>query len=154
MALGPVDLVEVDHLGLQALKTGVAGANNVIRRQARAFTNPGHAARGAGHLAGQRDLIAHAGAGLEPAADDGFRRTTGGLAGRHGIHLGRIEEIHAALHGAVHDAPGFSFVDLLAECHGAKTDGADAQIALPQSDGIHGKTGSGCSRSHASKFRA
>ena len=43
MALGPVDLVQVDHIGLQAAQAAVAGVQDVLPRHARTFTNPGHA---------------------------------------------------------------------------------------------------------------
>ena len=154
MALGPVNLVEVNHLRLQALQAGIARANNVCGRHARAFANPGHAARRAGHLGGQRELLAHSRAGLEPASDDGLCRAKGGGAGGHGIHFGGVEKVHAALHRAVHDAMGLGLIHLLAKRHGAQTDGADAQVTLTQSDRIHGKAMVLSCRSHSHQFMA
>jgi hypothetical protein len=61
VALGPVDLVQVDHVGLQALQAGVARGHDVGRRHAAAGAHPGHAARRAGHLGGQHQLLARAG---------------------------------------------------------------------------------------------
>ena len=34
MALGPVDLVEVDHIGFKTFETGIAGIQNVLRGHA------------------------------------------------------------------------------------------------------------------------
>ena len=44
MALGPVDLVEVDHIGLEALEAGIARIQNILRRHATALAHPRHAA--------------------------------------------------------------------------------------------------------------
>ena len=44
MALGPMDLVEVNHIGLQTLQTRFTRGHDVRRRHALACANPRHAA--------------------------------------------------------------------------------------------------------------
>ena len=56
MALRPVDLAEVDHIGLQAAQAAFARGNDVRRCHALAFAHPGHATRRASHLGGQHQL--------------------------------------------------------------------------------------------------
>ena len=107
-------------------------------RHAAAFAHPGHAARRAGHLGGQHELAARAGVLGEPVADDGFGGAEGFLARRHRVHLGRVDEVDAALQRAIEDGVGGGLVDLLAEGHGAEADRRDVQVALAELDFLHG----------------
>jgi hypothetical protein len=50
-------------------------------------------------------------------------------AGRHGVHLGRVDEVDAALDGAVEDGVRIGFVHLLAKSHGAEADGGHLEGA-------------------------
>ena len=139
MALGPVDLVEVDHIGLQAAQAGVAGGHDVRRRHALALTHPRHAARWAGHLAGQHHLVAQPRVGLEPVADDGLGGAIGFGAGGHRIHLRRVPEIHAALQRVAEHRMGIGFTDLLAKRHRAQANGRNLQITAAKEDVLHKK---------------
>jgi hypothetical protein len=60
VALGPMDLVQIDHIGLQPAQAGVARGHDVGRRHPTAGADPGHAARRARDLGGQHHLLAHA----------------------------------------------------------------------------------------------
>jgi hypothetical protein len=77
VALGPVDLVQVDHIGLQPAQAGVARGHDVGRRHATAGAHPGHAARRARDLGGQHHLLARARVFRKPVADDGLGGATG-----------------------------------------------------------------------------
>ena len=56
-----MDLVQVDDVGLQTAQAALARGDDVGRRQTRAAAQPRHAARRAGHLAGQHHFVARAG---------------------------------------------------------------------------------------------
>src|SRR5256885_9870064 len=75
---------------------------------------------------------------------------------RSGIHLGRVEEVHAALQRAVHDGEGLGLADLLAERHGAQADGADLQCALTERHRLHrgGIHGHRRSEEHTSELQS
>ena len=74
----------------------------------------------------------------EPVADDGFGGAAGFGARRHGVHLGRVEKIDAALQRAVQDGVGRGLIDLLAKGHGAQADRRDVQVAGAELNFIHG----------------
>ena len=44
MALRPMNLIQINHVCLQALETGIARFQYILRCQASAFAHPGHAA--------------------------------------------------------------------------------------------------------------
>ena len=123
MAFGPMDLVEIDHVGLQPAQAGLAGAHDVVRCQTLAFADPGHAARWAGHLARQHHALAYARPAGEPAPQNGLGGAIGFCTRRHGVHLGRVEKVHPTLQGAVEDGVGVGLIHLLAKGHGAQTNG-------------------------------
>src|SRR5690606_14171222 len=101
-------------------------------------------ARGAGHLGGQHHPRALAGARSKPVAQDGFGGAAGFGARRHGVHLGGVEEVDAALGRAVEQGVGRGLVHLLAEGHGAQANGGDVQVAGSKRAGGHGgQTGGG-----------
>ena len=85
VARGPVDLVEVDHIGFQALERSLAGLDDVCRRQAIGATiaKPVHAAWRACQFGGQHQFLARARVLGEPVANDGFSGTVSFRAGRH-----------------------------------------------------------------------
>ena len=153
MALRPVDLVEVDHIGLQATQAAFARGNDVRRCHALAFAHPGHATRRASHLGGQHQLLAGTGVLGKPVADDGFCRAKSLGPCGHRIHLGRVDEVDAARQRVAEDGVGICLVDLLAKRHGAQADGGHAQIALTQCDVLHAvqtpKAGATCGAGNA-----
>ncbi|MNT35689.1 hypothetical protein D3C72_1717250 [compost metagenome] len=119
-AIRPVNLVEVDVVGLQPLEAGIhrlADGGGVDIATAANIISPG-----AGDLGGEHDLIAPAGL-FEPAADIllGPALCFGGNGGGR-IKLGRIEEIDAVFDGVVHLLMGFCFGVLRAPRHGAEAD--------------------------------
>jgi hypothetical protein len=137
VTLGPVDLVEVDHIGLQPAQAAFARGNDVRGGHALVLAHPGHAAGRPRHLGGQHQLFAGAWILLEPVADDGFGRAAGLGLGRHRVHLRGVDEIHAALQRAAEDGMRIGFVDLFTEGHGAKADGGDVQVAGAELDCLH-----------------
>ncbi len=136
MALGPMDLVQVNDIGLQALQAGVARGQDVLGCHALTRTHPRHSPRWTGHFGGQHDALAHARVLGQPTANDGFRRSIGFGPGGHRIHLRRVDEIDPQGHGTVQDGMGRGLVDLLAKGHGAQANGGDVQIALSQANRV------------------
>ena len=156
VARRPVNLVEVDHLGLQAAQAALAGFDDA--GLAHLGAQPGHATRRAGHLGGQHHLLPRARVAGEPVADDGFRRTAGFGLGRHGVHLGRVDEVHAAFERSVQHGVGVGLADLLAKGHGAQADGGDVQVGVVKGGRLHEmlcKEGqkNGTKGANGSKFR-
>ena len=130
VAVRPVDLVEVDDIGLQPLQAGVAGLRDLGRREVgAAVAHPVHVARGSGHLGRQHDALAHSGAAREPVADDGLGGAVGLAPRRHRVHLGRVDEVDAAGHGVVQQGMGFGLGHLFAKGHGAQANFRDFQAA-------------------------
>jgi hypothetical protein len=138
VAFRPVNLVQVDHIRAQPPERCVARRNDVGPRHARPLADPGHAARRAGHLGGQHGFLPCTGRGCKPVADDGLGGAAGFGARRHRIHLGRVDEGHAALLRAVQDGVGHRFVHLFTKGHGAQADGGDVKAALAELDRVHG----------------
>jgi len=125
-----VDLVEVDHVGLQATQTVIARGLEVFWLQVRrTIADPIHVAGRAGDLGGDHQLLAQTGPRRQPIADKGLRLAKALAGGRNRIHLGGIQEVDATLDCTVHDEMRGGFVHLLAKGHGAQADGCDAQIA-------------------------
>ena len=140
VARGPVDLVKVNHVGLQAFERGVARLDDVRRGQAigAAIADPVHATGWAGQLGGQYQFLPGSGVLGEPVADDGLGRAIGLGAGGHGVHLGRVDEVDAALQRAVQNRVGRGLVHLLAEGHGAQANRGDVQVAAAKLYFFHG----------------
>ena len=84
----------------------------------------------------QKELAARAGVRRKPVADDGFGRAESFLAGRHGVHLGGVDKVDAALERTAQDRVRIGLAHLFAESHGAQADGGDVQIALTEPDFI------------------
>ena len=121
VAFRPVQLIEVDVVGLQALQRAFDGGADVGAVDCqRAAADPVEVAAGAGDLGGNDDLFPRL--PLEPAADDAFRGAAGFGAGRHRIHLGGVEEIDAVRQRVIELGVGIGFVGLLAEGHRAQAD--------------------------------
>ena len=70
-ALRPVELVQVDDFGLQALQAPFHGTLQALRTETGAAADMLHIVARAGGLGGQDHLVPMAGAG-KPVADDGF----------------------------------------------------------------------------------
>ncbi|MNJ33806.1 hypothetical protein D3C77_284960 [compost metagenome] len=136
-AFGPVQLVEVDPVGLQALEAVVQGGDDVLAVVLElAVANVADAVAGAGHLAGQ-DPVGAVAAGLEPVADDAFGGGVGFRAWRNRVHLGGIDEIDSGGLGALDLREGLGLVILLAPGHGAQAQGADIEVGTAQLAVVH-----------------
>ena len=131
VAFRPVQLVEVDVIGLQALQGAFDGGADVgaveCRRPA---ANPVEIARGSGDLGRDDDLLALL--ALQPAPDDALRSAESPGARRHGVHLGGVDEIDAAGQRESELAVGILFAGLFAEGHRAEADVGNEQIAAAE----------------------
>ncbi|MNR07394.1 hypothetical protein D3C85_1235100 [compost metagenome] len=127
-ALRPVQLIEVDPVGLQAFEAGIQCRDQVLPVEFQVATaDVVDAVAGAGDLARQYPVGAIAML-LEVFANELFGFAVGLGARWHRVHLGGVDEI---------DALGFAALDL-GEClvnavlfapgHAAEAEGADAQI--------------------------
>ncbi len=135
-AVGPVELVEVDIVGLQAIQRTFHGGVDVLTRMARAVTNPGHGICASGDLGGQNDVLAIA-ARLEPFADDPLGCALGFRPWRNGIGLRRIEEIDTARQSIIHLRPGIGLTYLATKHHGAETDARNLKVSASQRGVFH-----------------
>src|SRR5690606_23756370 len=136
-ALGPVQLVEVDPVGLQALQALVQGGDYVLAVVLQvAAADVADAVAGAGHLARQDPLGAIA-ADLEVVADDALGGAVGLGTRRHRVHLGGIEEVDAGGAGAVDMGEALGLAVLLAPGHAAQAEGANPDVAAAQLTVFH-----------------
>ncbi|MNV49955.1 hypothetical protein D3C71_1419320 [compost metagenome] len=85
----------------------------------------------AGHLAGQHDVLAALAAG-QPGAYVGLGQALRFRLGRHGVHLGHVDQVDAALQRVVQLLVRLSFGVLLAPGHGAQSDQADIQVGTAE----------------------
>jgi hypothetical protein len=134
-----VNLVEVDHIGAQTPQAALARGYDVRCREPLALPNPGHAARRTGHFGRKHHLLAQARLPGKPTANDGLGRAIRLRTRGHGVHLGRVDEVHATLERPVENRMCFGLADLLAESHGTQANGGHAQITLTEGDGVHGE---------------
>ena len=127
----PVNLIEVHVVGLKPFQAFLQGSRDPLFRmlQIAAADIGEHIAR-ADDLGRQHHLVAVA-ARRHPAADDPFGVAIGLFAGRNGIHLGGIDEIHPTLKGPVHLGVPLGFAVLLAPRHGAQANATDFDVATP-----------------------
>jgi len=123
--VGPVQLVQVNVVGLQPAQAAFDGLQQRGLGDGAAVTDPGLA--GAGHLGGEDDLVAGA-AGLEPVTDDGLGGAVGLGAGWNGVHFRGVEEVDAALQRVIHLFESFFLGVLVTPGHGAQPDQADLQV--------------------------
>ena len=127
-ALRPVQLVEVDVVGLQALEAGVHGFGDVLAVVSQVFVaDVVDGVAGAGDLAGQ-DPVGAIAAAFEVIADVALGGGVGFGLGRHRVHLGGVDEIDPGALGPFDLGEGFSLAVLLAPGHGSEADGAHVQI--------------------------
>src|SRR5690606_10844179 len=131
---GPVDLVEIDIIGLEAAEAGLqrlADSGAVGPPSAAQET-----AAAAADLAGQDPFVAVA-MGGEPIADDFLGAAAGRGAARHGIEFGRIHEIDTGIarQGDLRMALGLGI--LAAPGHGAEADIGDLEVRATERLELH-----------------
>ena len=137
LALRPVELVEIDVVGLEAPEAPFQrGAQMGAIEPGFAAANPGQGGIRPGGLGREDHLVALSASG-EPAPDDLLGPAIGLGAGRHGIHLRRVPEIDALIEGVVHLAMALGLAVLLAPGHGPEADGADMDIGAAQAAALH-----------------
>jgi len=61
---------------------------------------------------------------LEPSPDIAFSQSVGICLGRHGIHLGRVDEVHTRVERSIKLSMGLGLGVLLSPGHRAQTDDA------------------------------
>ena len=130
VAIRPVDLIEVNVIGLEALKAQIGGFRNVLAVDpllSVAFTNPGHAIGGPGDLRGDNELVSFV--FREPLSEALLCPSLSFGSVWHGIDLGGIDEVDAAGYCVVELLARVVDAVLLAPGHGAKTDFRNLKIA-------------------------
>ena len=136
-ALRPVQLVEVDPVGLQALEAGVEGCADVLAVVAQvAIADIVDGVAGAGDLAGKHPVGAVATA-FEVVANVAFGGGVGVGLGRYRVHFCGVEEVDPRGLGPFDLREGLCLAVLLAPGHGAQRDRADIQIGAAQLSVIH-----------------
>ena len=120
----PVDtvlVVEVDVVDAAPLQAGVAGGADVLRLAVDA--DPGAVGLAlVAELGGELDLVAASGDGLADQL----------LVGEGAVHVGRVEERHAQVEGAVDGVDALLLVRRaveLAHAHAAEAHGRDGEVA-------------------------
>ncbi len=135
-------VVEVDVVDAEALEAGVAGGADVLRLAVDA--DPGAVGLAlVAELGGELDLVAASGDGL---ADEL-------LVGEGAVHVGRVEERHAQVEGAVDGVDALLLVRRaveLAHAHAAEAHGRDGEVAELSLLDRHGRVNAlECARSQA-----
>lgn len=134
-AVGDVELVEVDHVGLQPLWRAYDGLRHRRARGRRPAADG--ALAGAGELGGQHDGIAAAGF-CDPVAEELLRAPRGFGADRiDRIHLSAVEEIDAGVQRPVDLLMGVGFGGLAAPDHYAEAEFGDCQTGAAEWDHLH-----------------
>src|SRR5690606_8695234 len=134
-AVRPVDLVEVDIIRLQAPETCIESVPKARSVEVAAAADMWPPA--AGGLGGQDDIAALSGF-PEPGADEFLGPAIAvGTDRRRRIEFGRIEEIDAGLHGAVHLSVCFGLRILRTPGHGAEADFGYGNVRASQSVEFH-----------------
>ena len=129
VAVWPVNLIQIDVIGLQAFQRAFARIDDVgfVNRSC-AVANP-ITPTGPGDFGAQHHLFAIAGNSQPLAQDDLGAQPRFGLRW-HRIHLGGVNKIHAMLHCPIELRMGLSFGVLLAPSHGAQADDGDVEIGV------------------------
>ena len=130
VAVGPVQLVEVDVVGLQAAQRLVDGGEDVLARRSALVGVVAHRREAFG---GEHDAVARL--GLEPAPDDFLGGSDGVCA--DGVDIGGVDEVDAAVGGGGHDALRLRLFGLEAEGHGAEADFGDAEAGASHASVVH-----------------
>ncbi len=134
-AVRPVDLVEIDIVGLQALQAGIDRLADRRAGDRLALADIGPA--GAGDLGGKHHVLALAGLG-EPVADDRLGERIGLRRKRRGrVEFGGVEEIDAVFDGIVHLLEGFGPGVLRTPGHGAEADFGDGYAGAAECIVLH-----------------
>ena len=128
-----VHLVEVDDVGLQAAEAFFAGADDVVAREADVVRAGAHRA---GALRREDQAVAVA-ALAHPATDDLLGAADGLERAAERIDVGGVEEVDAALDGAVEDGERRLLVALIAEGHRAEAERRDLQAGAAERAGVH-----------------
>ena len=126
-AVGPVQLVKIDVVGLQAAQAALEAEPNLVRADRNAVLDM--VVTGARNLGCENDIVT-APRGGQPGADD-FLGTAGGC-GIHrarGIELGGVDEIDAVIERKVDLCMTLGFGVLRTPGHRAQADFADLEIA-------------------------
>ena len=129
MTIGPVELIEVEVVGLQALQACVQGLVDLLAGMPRPAPQVFHATSGTRRLAGDDQVVALATL-LQPAADIGFGAALRLGLRRHRIHLGGVDEIDVGGDGTVELFVRFGFGVLLTERHRAETQARNLHVGL------------------------
>lgn len=131
---GPVDLVEIDAVGLEPPEAGFEGLAQGLAGGAAAIADEVH--RPAGDFGSQDPLVALAGL-FEPVADDFLGPARGFGAARHGIDFGRVHEIEARFQCHVDLGMALGLGILAAPGHGAQAEFGHEQVGAAKGLQLH-----------------
>ena len=129
-AVGPVKLVKVDIICLQAFKTSFYGRLDVGPVN-NCFAAPDPGKPWPRNFAGKNDPIAISGL-PEPGSDNRFRLSISAGIRRYGIHFRCIKKIYTPPKRVIHLRVAFFFRVLASPGHGAKAYNADFQACSAQ----------------------
>lgn len=136
-AFRPVQLVEVDPVGLQALEARVQGFGDVLAVVLEAaIADVVDGVAGAGDLAGE-DLVGTVAAAFEVITDVALGGGVGVGLGRHRVHFRGVEEVDPRGLGPFDLCEGLCLAVLLAPGHGAQGYRAHVQIGSAQLSIVH-----------------
>src|SRR5690606_33005342 len=138
-AIRPVQLVDVQVVGLQSIQAAVERLDDVLRIMASLAVAD---VRRLGltwrtdDLAGKDDVLATTGL-RQPAADEALR-TAPGLATRgRRVHLGRIDQVDAVIQREIQLRMRIGLAVLMTPGHGAQADDADLNVGVAQRAVFH-----------------
>src|SRR5699024_10405256 len=137
--VGPVQLVEIDVVGLQPAQAGLERVADLLWGQApfrAAGAKPVHGAA-PGRLAEQHHFVAPA-VGGQPPAEIFLAAPLGFGPRRHRVHLCGINEVNALIQRVIDLCMRVGFAILLAPGHAAQAQGADLDIAVAELAVFHG----------------
>jgi hypothetical protein len=138
-SLWPMQLIQIDPVGLQAFEAVVQGRNNVCTVMLElAVTNVANAIAGASNFAGQHPVGAIT-ALFEVLTDDLFSLAVSLGARWHRVHFSSVDEVDAIRLSTCNLCHTLAGRILLAPGHGAQAQAADLDVAAAELAVIHCK---------------
>src|SRR5690606_19093299 len=123
----PVQLIEIDMLGLQAPQTALQCSGDVLTGEAGgAVADMVHGPARPGDLGGEDPPRALATLAKQ-LADDALAGTLGFAPGRYRVHLRAVDEVDAGVARTIDLGKGIALGVLLTPGHGAQAQGADLE---------------------------
>ena len=139
MSIRPVQLIQVDIVGLQPLQAGIHRGQQIGAVKVRfAIADIGHAIAGGGGFAGN-DPVATPAKTLQVVADNPLGRPVGVGPRRHRVHLGGVDKVDACSLGTADLFEAFGFAVLFSPGHAAQRQSTDLQMTGTERAIKHGE---------------